>query len=154
MKLKTLQTAPVFQSCTARVRSSWQAMNSQIYKVKDFNMWLALLVDLLHEPKLAAHIVRSEPGQRKLGWRVLKNSSIGEFYILESEISAYKPDVANHLSSLLVGFSHSRLPVLFTDLGDGGNRTLVISLDIIPGTANTFERALRFAVTKQTSILN
>ena len=153
MKLKAFP-AGVFQTCTTKIRPSWSAMHSQIYRIKDFNMWLALLVDLLNEPKLSAHIVRSEHGQRKLGWRILKNSAIGEFFILETEIASYQPDIAKNLLAILNGFSQSRLPILFTDLGDGGNRTLVISLDIIPGKANTFERALRFAVTKQTSILN
>ena len=154
MRLKSNSSVTAFQSCVAKIRSTWSAMNNQLYHVKSFNMWLTLFVDLLNEPKMSARIVKFEKSQRKIGWKVLKNSSIGEYYILESDIAKFSSEISNQLRQILLGFESSRLPILFTDLGDGGNRTLIISLDIIPGQNNSFEKAMRFATAKQTTILN
>ena len=152
MKLKAFP-AGVFQSCTTKIRPSWSAMHSQLYSIRDFNMWLTLLVDLLHEPKLSAHSVRIAEGKKQIGWRILRTSNIGELYILEHEFTKFKPDVCMKLQEMLDSFEHNRLPLLFTDIGDGGDRSLIVSLDIVP-TKDCFEKALRLSSAKQTSLLN
>ena len=154
MKLKSNSSVTAFQSCVAKIRSTWSAMNTQLYHVKSFNIWLTLFIDLLNEPKMSARIVKFEKNQCKVGWKVLKNSSIGEYYILESDIAKFSPEISNQLRQIMLGFESSRLPILFTDLVEGGNRTLIISLDIIPGQNNSFDKAMRFSIAKQTTILN